>query len=347
MDSERQPTSPATKKRKRPNGQRDRKPHAILFDDGRLSRVHVLLLPVGVVLLLLASSPACSFQPTNARRSCDIITAFPRRCTICNINAARCRIGPRTSCLKARYRDAKDEVLRNNTTCNMGVDPNKSGNPLTFPLERFKRLYFLATQRWWHIRKSLRYLVQKYTIYVLACENGKFYVGSTTHKRQRFRQHMDPAGRGGSAWTRLHRPVKVVRQYRRISSKHYLGMEAKVTAEYMSMYGANNVRGAYFSESRTYNENDIESLTGFIGHFNDLPYKEVRSSLQLLLPAAPSDKEVEVERTRPNRWKGGNTERRTRTKMKKKRKKDKLISKATDRCFNCGEMGHWSSECPR
>ena len=63
-------------------------------------------------------------------------------------------------------------------------------------------------------------------------------------------------------------------------------MEAKITAELMLQFGINNVRGAMFSETRNYTIADIDSLTAFLGHFNDLSYAHVRSTLKEALPLA-------------------------------------------------------------
>ena len=57
-------------------------------------------------------------------------------------------------------------------------------------------------------------------------------------------------------------------------------MEAKVTAEYMLQYGINNVRGAMFAQPENFTMAKLDSLTGFIGHYNDLDYKVVRNELK-------------------------------------------------------------------
>ena len=121
---------------------------------------------------------------------------------------------------------------------------------------------FLLLGRWrqslaWHCRQFFAYIgratrrfFQKYTIYVLELKDGKYYVGSTSHKRQRWRQHWSGTGQG-AAWTRRHAPIRVVFQHKRVPALYYLGLEAKVTAEWMLKHGVNNVRGA--SKSTTNN----------------------------------------------------------------------------------------------
>ena len=107
---------------------------------------------------------------------------------------------------------------------------------------------------WWlQVRIILsqlrRSLFKRYTIYVLQCQDGKYYVGSTVQLRQRWQQH---ATGQGAAWTRLYPPLRMVFTYRRVPMQYYLGMESKITAEWMLKHGVNNVRGASFAETREY-----------------------------------------------------------------------------------------------
>ena len=120
-------------------------------------------------------------------------------------------------------------------------------------------------------RKVLRYVRDKYTIYVLECENNKYYVGSTIHRKRRFKQHMQ---NDGSSWTKLHKPVRLIKEYRRIPERYYLGYEAQITAELMLEKGVNNVRGAMFTRTKDYTrqEPDIAALVAFLGHYCDLKY---------------------------------------------------------------------------
>ncbi|CAJ1941571.1 unnamed protein product [Cylindrotheca closterium] len=128
------------------------------------------------------------------------------------------------------------------------------------------------------LRKMSRYMVEKTTIYVLECENGKYYIGSTVNMKRRMQQHFDNS-RGGSVWTRKYKPIRVVKVYKRIPYRYKLGFEAQVTAELMWEKGINNVRGAMYLYSREYNAKDIDSLVSFIGHYNDLSYTYVRQQL--------------------------------------------------------------------
>mmetsp|Transcript_25599 Transcript_25599/g.59062 ORF Transcript_25599/g.59062 Transcript_25599/m.59062 type:complete len:243 (-) Transcript_25599:504-1232(-) len=131
-------------------------------------------------------------------------------------------------------------------------------------------------------KKFIRKITEGSTVYVLECENGKYYVGSTTNKKQRFKQHL--MKRGGSKWTKEHKPIKVLKEYTRIPSAYVLGQEAKVTAELMLKHGVNNVRGAMFAKPRMYTLEDLDALTGFLGHYNELSYKEIAFNLKKTLP---------------------------------------------------------------
>ena len=79
------------------------------------------------------------------------------------------------------------------------------------------------------------------SIYILALEEGRYYIGKTKKSipEERILDHF----RGkGSVWTRAFAPVKIVKIY-----QHYDEFdEDKYTKLYMSMYGIDNVRGGSY-----------------------------------------------------------------------------------------------------
>jgi predicted GIY-YIG superfamily endonuclease len=134
-------------------------------------------------------------------------------------------------------------------------------------------------------------------------------VGSTTNRKRRIQEHIR---RRGSKWTREHKPIKVLQEYRRIPSKYIFGMESQITAECMLKFGVNNVRGSMFCSTREFHLGDVDSLTKFLGHYNDLRYKKVSARLLQTLPPAP------------RRYKTSNN----------------------GKCFSCGKFGHFAANCP-
>lgn len=227
---------------------------------------------------------------------------FAGECALCQ------KLRPQAYLLRLGASDASKELDDNSTR-------TKTRQLTGFLQRRLEALSKTWRKLAWWVRK----LTTRYTIYVLECEHGKYYVGSTINQKRRLRQHQSE--RGGSKWTRLHKPLGVLREYKRIPTAYYLGMEAKVTAQTMLQYGVNNVRGAMFAEPRNYTLADVRALTGFLGHYNDMNYKDVRYRLERELAFVSG----------------------TRNKRKQKRRA-KL--KQNDQCFNCGQRGHWANECP-
>jgi predicted GIY-YIG superfamily endonuclease len=182
---------------------------------------------------------------------------------------------------------------------------------------------------WGKWKAFIRARTLRYTVYILECQNNKYYVGSTTAMKRRWAQHQSE--RGGSKWTRLHKPIRIVRAYNRIPDQYVLGMEAKVTAETMLKFGINNVRGAMFAEPREYDHEDIRALTGFLGHYNNLGYQDVEEKL-----------ERDLQPTVPFSTSGSSNALNSPPRKRKKKRKSK-----DDICYNCGKKGHWAYQCPQ
>ncbi|KAL9180884.1 hypothetical protein ACHAXT_009689 [Thalassiosira profunda] len=178
-----------------------------------------------------------------------------------------------------------------------------------------KRLLLRFSRTWYQIRETIRTKIERSTVYVLECSQGKYYVGSTTNRKRRVREHR----RGkGSKWTRTYKPLRVVEERRRIPSKYLLGTESTVTAEYMLKMGVNNVRGSMFCSPREFHMGDIDALTKFLGHYCNLNYRKVNARLSQTLPPSP----------------------------RKLRKKNAYYAHSRRRCFSCGKEGHLAASCP-
>jgi len=184
-------------------------------------------------------------------------------------------------------------------------------------------------------RQKIRRVTERNTVYVLELKDGKYYVGSTTNRKQRYRQHFEST-RGGSKWTRLHKPIRLIAEYKRIPSRYVMGMESQKTAEYMMKYGVNNVRGAAFCAAREFTTNDTSNLVGFLGHYNQLDFQTLRIELKKVLPkpiSSISSNEIKYNRrnkkfshnnsddsaNREESAKGINRQRHKRKKLNKKR----------------------------
>jgi predicted GIY-YIG superfamily endonuclease len=77
-------------------------------------------------------------------------------------------------------------------------------------------------------------------IYVLELENSKYYVGFTNNLEKRLYCHFNY---GGSCWTKIHKPVKVIE-----TLEGGKDIEKLVTLKYMRLYGWENIRGAAWTQ---------------------------------------------------------------------------------------------------
>ncbi len=79
----------------------------------------------------------------------------------------------------------------------------------------------------------------KQKIYVIECQQGKYYVGKSKDVDARLSEHFT---NNGSERTKLYKPIKVVGRYNNCD----VFDEDKYTIKMMEKYGVNNVRGGSF-----------------------------------------------------------------------------------------------------
>ncbi len=78
------------------------------------------------------------------------------------------------------------------------------------------------------------------SLYVLKLEDDCYYIGISHNLNQRWSQHYSGSG---AKWTRLHKPVEVVKVIYPATEKD---IENRITLEYMETYGKEKVRGGSY-----------------------------------------------------------------------------------------------------
>jgi cellular nucleic acid-binding protein len=114
------------------------------------------------------------------------------------------------------------------------------------------------------------------TIYTLELENGKYYVGKTNDLSARLSEHFNG---NGSEWTRMHKVLNVY-SAKKVPSSESSAEETRQTSEMMLRFGANNVRGAEYTSTRSFSNREIETnITSTIGHHLNMDFGQVRNQL--------------------------------------------------------------------
>ena len=80
------------------------------------------------------------------------------------------------------------------------------------------------------------------TIYILKCEQNRYYIGKTERSLDsRIKEHFL---NNGSEWTRMYKPIKLIKTIPNADAFD----EDKYTKIYMKQYGINNVRGGTYTQ---------------------------------------------------------------------------------------------------
>jgi hypothetical protein len=115
------------------------------------------------------------------------------------------------------------------------------------------------------------YTTMTITIYILECENGKYYVGRSVHPKDRILSHFN---KHGSEWTKKYKPIRIITTFVGDAFD-----EEKWTLKTMETYGIDNVRGGSYTTvvmnatDKAKAQQTIRSLTdkcykcGSTGHF--------------------------------------------------------------------------------
>ena len=95
-------------------------------------------------------------------------------------------------------------------------------------------------------------------IYILQLQHGCFYVGKSDNPDKRLTQHKNG---GGSAWTRLHKPIRMVKKRKMTSTLQ----EDQITEEWMKKKGIDKVRGGMYCQIEL-PDNVVETLATKLLH---------------------------------------------------------------------------------
>lgn len=173
-------------------------------------------------------------------------------------------------------------------------------------------------------------------IYVLRLEGGRYYIGKSDDVVRRYQQHV----RGyGSAWTKIYRPLSLEKVKEDTSPFE----EDRITKEYMSKYGVDNVRGGSYVEVEL-SENQKNALNteiwsanyccakcGRKGHFVKDCYSGKPVLGKRIEPYEFGSESGEEE----DGWAGSSLGKKTQFRP----------SKPGNACYRCGRAGHYSPDC--
>ena len=101
-------------------------------------------------------------------------------------------------------------------------------------------------------------------IYILKCEQDKYYVGKSKNADFRIKDHFE---KGGSQWTKKYKPIEIVE----IRDDCKDSDEQIITQEYMKKYGIQNVRGGPWCKKKI-TEDEESFIEGMIRGNDDICY---------------------------------------------------------------------------
>lgn len=140
-------------------------------------------------------------------------------------------------------------------------------------------------------------------IYILQCEDDKYYVGKSENVKKRLKQHYNG---NGSLWTSKYKPVKVLQIIQNCVDED----EDKYTKIMMRKYGIDNVRGgAYcqleldeitkiFLEKELCNSSDICYRCKRSGHFASKCYAKTMADGKIIDQEEISENNTDINETK-------------------------------------------------
>lgn len=168
---------------------------------------------------------------------------------------------------------------------------------------------------------------KKEWLYVLKCENEKWYIGKSSRLIQRLEDHVNKIG---AVWTTKYRPIKLM-EIRTLQGEFH---EDLVVKEYMKKYGMENVRGGTYSSIYLY-DYQKKSIEMEMKHASNSCFKcgkqghMAKECTENIIRCFKCDEIGHMANTCDNE-----------EEYKQPNKKSKLM-----RCFVCGETGHYANEC--
>jgi len=165
-------------------------------------------------------------------------------------------------------------------------------------------------------------------VYALKLTNGKYYIGKSDNIEQRLCDHFSGHG---SAWTREHKPLKIMEVRENVSRFE----EDKMTKEYMEKYGIDNVRGGAYTQIELPTET-MECLQREIRGTNDVCFRCNRSGHWASQCYART---IEV-------WGCNYCDSEFDTKQQAERhERSCRRPNGNGNCYRCGRSGHWANQC--